>query len=92
MVDEGKGAQYRPVNLTYSTDGVQMRLLFNYPFSPGVKSLVHDPTVGVNQTNAPIIEKGITVDRTLFNPALYILTIAVAVGVVAAARRGQKRK
>jgi len=91
MVDEGKGEKYRPVNLTYSTDGVQMRLLFNYPFSSSVRSLVHDPTVGVNQTNAPIIETGITVDKTLFNPLLYILTVMLAVGVVAYARRGARK-
>jgi hypothetical protein len=91
MVDEGNGGQYRPVTLTYSTDGEQMRLLFNYPFSSRVRSLVHDPTVGVNQTNAPLIETGITVDKTLFNPLLYILTVMLAVGVVAYARRGARK-
>jgi hypothetical protein len=79
---------YRPVNLTYSTDGRQMALELNYPLSGGTAALLHDPTVGVNATNAP--GRLLTVGARLFNLVVYVLAVVLAVAVVAVIRRSQR--
>jgi len=89
LVENQDGSSgYMPVNLTYSTDGRQMALALNYPLPEGTVSLLHDPTVGVNATNAPAQEPGII--KILFNPWLYIVAAGIAVAVVAIIRRSQR--
>ena len=81
-------SSYMPVNLTYSTDGRQMALALNYPLPEGTASLLHDPTVGVNATNAPVL--AITIPKILFNPLFYVVAIGIAVAVIAVIRRSQR--
>lgn len=89
LVENNDGtSRYMPVNLTYSTDGRQMALALNYPLPEGTVSLLHDPTIGVNATNAPE-PWAITVGR-IFNPLLYVLAVGMAVAVVAVIRRSQR--
>ena len=87
-VDGADGtSRYMPVNLTYSTDGRQMALYLNYQLPAGTTALSHDPTVGVNGTNAPSFI--ITVSK-IFNPILYAIAIGVAVAVVFVIMRSQR--
>ncbi len=89
LVENQDGSSsYLPVNLTYSTDGRQMALALNYPLPEGTASLLHDPTVGVNATNAP--EPSLSLPKILFNPWLYIVAALIAVAVVAYIRRSQR--
>ena len=79
---------HMPVNLSYSTDGRQMALALNYPLPAGAVSILHDPTVGVNATNAP--REVPLLRKILFNPWLYIIAALIAVAVVAYMRRSQR--
>jgi len=89
LVEAAGGARYSlPVNLSYSTDGRQMALGLNYPLPAGTVSLLHDPTVGVNATNAP--GPPLSLPRIIFNPWLYILAALIAVAVTAYIRRSQR--
>jgi uncharacterized membrane protein len=65
-----------------------MALVLNYPFPEGTVSLTHDPTVGVNATNAPVLAA--IFPRILFNPWLYIVAASVAVAAVVVIRRSQR--
>jgi hypothetical protein len=84
--DDGT-SRYMPVNLTYATDGSQMTLFLNYPLPAGTVALFHDPTVGVNETNAPSFT--ITVGK-IFNPILYAIAIGAAVAVIIVIMRSQR--
>ncbi len=88
--DAAGQVEWRDANMSYSTDGLQMRLLLNYPYYSGVVSLQHDPTVGVNETNAPAM--AVTVERPPFNALVYGLSVVMAAAVVVLIGRRQRRE
>ncbi|MGQ9582914.1 MAG: hypothetical protein ACUVV6_05295 [Thermoplasmatota archaeon] len=90
VTDAAGGVKWRPVNMSYSTDGLQMRLLLNYPCDASTVSLLHDPTVGVNESNTPVI--AVTVEKPPFNVLLYGLSVFAAAAVVIVIRGSQRRR
>lgn len=83
-------------NLEETTEGTQMMLYLNYPYSMDNRNLFHDPVVGVNPDHEPP-PPGITPPVTISHEQWLIIYVLVAVVVAAVMigniyRQTKKRK
>jgi len=76
-------------NLEITREGLKLQL--NYPMPRATRSIVHTPSVGVEEENPIITEKTLADWIRSFNPLIYFLTIVLVAVIIMMAIKSQKR-